>query len=33
MKGKADHYEVLGELSADQVFRPLAEGGCDFVKK
>lgn len=33
MKGKSDHYEVLGELPADQVFRPLAEGGCDFVKK
>ena len=33
MKGKADHYEVLGELPAEQVFRPLAEGGCDFVKK
>lgn len=33
MKGKYDHYEVLGELPAEQVFRPLAEGGCDFVKK
>lgn len=33
MKGKADHYEVLGELPAEQVFRPLAEGGCDFVRK
>lgn len=33
MKGKADHYEVLSELPADQVFRPLAEGGCDFVAK
>lgn len=33
MKGKADHYEVLGELAADQVFRPLSEGGCDFVAK
>ncbi len=30
MKGKADHYEVLGELPADQVFRPLSEGGCDL---
>ncbi len=33
MKGKSDHYEVLGELPPDQVFRPLSEGGCDFVKK
>ncbi len=33
MKGKSDYYEVLGELPAEQVFRPLAEGGCDFVKK
>jgi len=33
MKGKSDHYEVLGELPAEQVFRPLSEGGCDFVKK
>lgn len=32
-KGKADFYEVLGELPAEQVFRPLAEGGCDFVAK
>jgi branched-chain amino acid transport system substrate-binding protein len=33
MKGKSDYYEVLGELPAEQVFRPLSEGGCDFVKK
>jgi branched-chain amino acid transport system substrate-binding protein len=33
MKGKNDHYEVLGEIAPDQVFRPVAEGGCDFVKK
>lgn len=33
MKGKADFYEVTGELAAAQVYRPLAEGGCDFVKK
>lgn len=33
MKGKSDHYEVLGELPAEQVFRPLSEGGCEFVKK
>ncbi len=33
MKGKADHYEVLGELPADQIFRPLAEGGCDLAAK
>lgn len=33
MKGKFDFYEVLGELPAESVMRPLAEGGCDFVKK
>jgi len=33
MKAKADYYEVIGELPAEQVFRPMAEGGCDFVKK
>ncbi len=33
MKGKFDHYEVMGELPPEQVFRPLSEGGCDFVKK
>jgi branched-chain amino acid transport system substrate-binding protein len=33
MKGKADFYEVTGELAPEQVFRPMSEGGCDFVKK
>lgn len=33
MKGKSDHYEVLGEIKPEEVFRPIAEGGCDFVKK
>ena len=32
-KGKYDYYTVKGDVSPDQVFRPLAEGGCDFVKK
>jgi len=32
-KGKNDFYKLLGEIPADQAFRPLAEGGCDFVKK
>lgn len=33
MKGKSDFYDVMGEIPAEQVFRPLSEGGCDFVKK
>ncbi|QKV55361.1 ABC transporter substrate-binding protein [Comamonas antarctica] len=32
-KGKNDLYKVLEEIPGDKVFRPLAEGGCDFVKK
>jgi branched-chain amino acid transport system substrate-binding protein len=32
-KNKNDLYSVKGEIPADQAFRPLAEGGCDFVKK
>ncbi|HSV82358.1 MAG TPA: ABC transporter substrate-binding protein [Ramlibacter sp.] len=32
-KSKNDFYKLLGEIPADQAFRPLAEGGCDFVKK
>jgi len=32
-KSKYDIYKIKGEIPADQVFRPLAEGGCDFVKK
>jgi branched-chain amino acid transport system substrate-binding protein len=33
VKNKFDYYEVIGELPAEQMYRPLAEGGCDFVKK
>ena len=32
-KGKYDYYTVKGEMAPEQVFRPLAEGGCDYVKK
>ncbi|MEY2685570.1 MAG: hypothetical protein RJA09_2715 [Pseudomonadota bacterium] len=32
-KNKNDLYSIKGEIPADQAFRPLAEGGCDFVKK
>jgi len=32
-KGKYDYYTIKGEIPGEQVFRPLAEGGCDFVKK
>ena len=32
-KSKYDLYSIKGEIPADQAFRPLAEGGCDFVKK
>ena len=32
-KGKYDFYQVKGEIAGDQVFRPLADGGCDFIKK
>ncbi len=32
-KGKFDLYSIKGEIPADQAFRPMAEGGCDFVKK
>ena len=33
VKAKYDYYDVLAELPADKVMRPMAEGGCDFVKK
>ncbi|MGE0310942.1 MAG: ABC transporter substrate-binding protein [Lautropia sp.] len=33
VKNKVDYYDVLGELAPDSVFRPIAESGCDFVKK
>jgi branched-chain amino acid transport system substrate-binding protein len=32
-KGKNDFYTVGAAIAPDQVFRPLSEGGCDFVKK
>lgn len=32
-KGKFDLYSIKGEIPADQAFRPLSEGGCDFIKK
>ena len=32
-KGRYDFYTVKGELPGEQVFRPLADGGCDFIKK
>jgi branched-chain amino acid transport system substrate-binding protein len=32
-KGRYDFYSVKGEIAGDQVFRPLADGGCDFVKR
>jgi branched-chain amino acid transport system substrate-binding protein len=31
-RGKYDVHSVKGELPAEQIWRPLAEGGCDFVK-
>ena len=31
-KGKFDFYKVGDEIPADQAFRPLAEGGCDYAK-
>jgi len=32
-KAKNDMYKIQGEIPPDQIFRPLAEGGCDLVKK
>ncbi|RYX98256.1 MAG: ABC transporter substrate-binding protein [Comamonadaceae bacterium] len=32
-KGKYDLYKVGPEIPGDQVFRPMADGGCDFVAK
>lgn len=32
-KGKYDVYSIKGEIPADQAFRPLNEGGCEFIKK
>ena len=31
-KYKFDFYKVGAEIQADQAFRPLSEGGCEFVK-
>jgi branched-chain amino acid transport system substrate-binding protein len=30
-KGPWDYYKILGTVSGDQAFRPLAEGGCPLV--
>ena len=32
-KGAWDYYEVRSTIPAEQAFRPLAEGGCELVKK
>jgi branched-chain amino acid transport system substrate-binding protein len=32
-KNKNDLYSIKGEIPAEQAFRPLAEGGCDFIAK
>ncbi len=32
-KGAWDYYTTLATIPADQAFRPLAEGGCELVKK
>jgi branched-chain amino acid transport system substrate-binding protein len=32
-KGPYDYYKILATIPADQAFRPLAEGGCELVKK
>jgi branched-chain amino acid transport system substrate-binding protein len=32
-KGKYDFYKVGAAIPGEQIFRPLSEGGCDFVKK
>lgn len=32
-KGKYDFYKLKGDISPDEYFRPVTEGGCDFVKK
>ncbi|QHE84497.1 ABC transporter substrate-binding protein [Hydrogenophaga sp. BPS33] len=32
-KYKYDYYKVGAPIPAEQIFRPLAEGGCDFVTK
>lgn len=32
-KSKYDYYTLGAAIPADQIFRPMSEGGCDFVKK
>jgi len=32
-KGPYDYYKVLATIPAEQAFRPLADGGCELVKK
>lgn len=32
-KYKYDYYKIGAPIAAEQVFRPLSEGGCEFVKK
>jgi branched-chain amino acid transport system substrate-binding protein len=32
-KNKNDLYHIKGEIAPELAFRPLSEGGCDFVKK
>jgi branched-chain amino acid transport system substrate-binding protein len=32
-KSKYDFYTIGGTIPAEQIFRPMSEGGCDFVKK
>jgi len=32
-KGPWDYYKLRATIPADQAFRPLADGGCDLVKK
>jgi branched-chain amino acid transport system substrate-binding protein len=32
-KSKFDYYKIGTPIPAEKIFRPLAEGGCDFVKK
>lgn len=31
-KGKFDFYKIGAEIPPEEIFRPLAEGGCDFIK-
>lgn len=31
-KGKYDYYKIGAEIPPQQAYRPLSEGGCDFVK-